>query len=361
MAIVNNVPAEDFILWNPSLRTDPSKSAHDTGFPCTLSASSSYCVALASPTTEPVQVAAPPSPRAAGEIANCTAWYQPESFHTCESVLARGYLTIEQFYSFNPSVKSDCTGMVIGTYYCISTEADGSPPPSDEDEESIATATKTGTAPTITAVATPTPVQSGMVSKYDFYSWNLAVKTDCSGLQADFYVCIGISAAGGTTTAGAATTTAGGISPSTPTPMQEGMISGCDTFYKVQSGDGCWAIADANGITLDKFYLWNPAVKTDCTGLQADVYVCIGLTVSPTTAPTPGPTTTAGSVATPAPVQDGMTANCAKFYFVQPGDGCWAIADENGILLGDFYSWNPSVKTDCTGLQANVYVCIGVA
>lgn len=275
--------------------------------------------------------------------------------------------------------------MVIGTYYCISTSADGSPPPSDEDEESIATATKTGTAPTITAVATPTPVQSGMVSKCnqfhkvisgdgcwaiadtnditldDFYSWNLAVKTDCSGLQADFYVCIGTSAAGGTTTAGAPTTTAGGISPSTPTPIQEGMISGCGTFYKVQSGDGCWAIADANGITLDKFYLWNPAVKTDCTGLQADVYVCIGLTVSPTTAPTPGPTTTAGSVATPSPVQDGMTANCSKFYFVQPGDGCWAIADENGILLGDFYSWNPFVKTDCTGLQANVYVCIGVA
>ncbi|CCF37214.1 LysM domain-containing protein [Colletotrichum higginsianum] len=72
-------------------------------------------------------------------------------------------------------------------------------------------------------------------------------------------------------------------------------------------------------------------------------------------------TTAAGAGATPSPIQDGMVANCVAFYLVRSGDGCWAISDAKGIALDDFYGWNPAVKTDCTGLQANVYVCVGVA
>lgn len=29
--------------------------------------------------------------------------------------------------------------------------------------------------------------------------------------------------------------------------------------------------------------------------------------------------------------------------------------------LSSFYSWNPAVHTDCSGLQASEYVCVGVA
>ncbi|KAK1840378.1 hypothetical protein CCHR01_16987 [Colletotrichum chrysophilum] len=301
-----DVPSQDFILWNPSLRQDPAESdgAVDSyAYPCTLSASSSYCVALASSTAAPVETEAPPSPRAAGEIANCTSWYVPKDSDTCESVLRRTRLTLEQFHTYNPSVKSDCSGMVIGTYYCRSTEIYGWSPgltTSTEDRSSATATTATSTRPTGTSIATPTPVQDGMVSN-------------------------------------------------------------CGKFYKVVGGDGCWAIADSNGIALDDFYSWNPAVKTDCTGLLADVFVCVGLAASPTTNPTPATTTAAAGVSTPTPIQDGMTTTCSKFYFVQSGDGCWAISDANGIALDDFYAWNPAVKTDCTGLQANVYVCIAVA
>lgn len=54
-----------------------------------------------------------------------------------------------------------------------------------------------------------------------------------------------------------------------------------------------------------------------------------------------------------------MTSDCIRFYKVETGDGCYAIAQDAGIALTDFYSWNPAVNGDCTGLQANVYVCIG--
>lgn len=53
------------------------------------------------------------------------------------------------------------------------------------------------------------------------------------------------------------------------------MVSNCDDFYYIQSGDGCWAIANTFGIDLDDFYNWNPALGYDCSGLLADVYVCV--------------------------------------------------------------------------------------
>ncbi|KAJ6083022.1 hypothetical protein N7467_007157 [Penicillium canescens] len=52
------------------------------------------------------------------------------------------------------------------------------------------------------------------------------------------------------------------------------MVSGCLRFYDIQSGEGCVAQTD--------FYNWNPAVSTNCAGLQASVFVCIG-TASPIT------------------------------------------------------------------------------
>lgn len=55
------------------------------------------------------------------------------------------------------------------------------------------------------------------------------------------------------------------------------MVSDCDKFYKVEKGDGCYAIATSHGITPDQFVEYNPAVKKDCSGLWPDYFVCIGV------------------------------------------------------------------------------------
>jgi hypothetical protein len=60
------------------------------------------------------------------------------------------------------------------------------------------------------------------------------------------------------------------------------------------------------------------------------------------------------------PNQDGMTSNCNRFYLVEEGDGCWAIANNAGIALDDLYAWNPAVETDCGSLWPGYYICIGV-
>lgn len=62
----------------------------------------------------------------------------------------------------------------------------------------------------------------------------------------------------------------------------------------------------------------------------------------------------------PSPTQTGLSSNCTRFYKVERGDGCWAIANDNNINLDDFYGWNPAVKDDCSMLQAGYYVCLGV-
>lgn len=56
-----------------------------------------------------------------------------------------------------------------------------------------------------------------------------------------------------------------------------------------------------------------------------------------------------------------MTTSCVRFYYVESGDGCWAIATDAGITTDQFYSWNPAVGTDCSDLEAGTYVCIGTS
>lgn len=142
--------------------------------------------------------------------------------------------------------------------------------------------------------------------------------------------------------------------------MQPGITPNCDDFYFVQPNDSCYDISGDQGITLSDFCEWNPAVN-DCSGLQVEVYVCVSVAVGITTTSGSIPSTsTGGSVSTPIPIQEGMVKGCKEFYIVQTGDGCWATANDSGIDLDGFYEWNPAVKSDCSVLQANVYVCIGI-
>lgn len=153
-------------------------------------------------------------------------------------------LEIDEFYYMNPAVKSDCTGMNLGTYYCISTYEGGFPYGAADFESNT----------TSTATATATEEASSTTAK--------ATTTGTTGTK---------------TTTESTTTTSSGTGVTTPSPVQSGITSSCTTFYKVVKDDTCWGITQDNSIALDDFYSWNPAVGTDCSGLQADVYVCIAV------------------------------------------------------------------------------------
>lgn len=85
-------------------------------------------------------------------------------------------------------------------------------------------------------------------------------------------------------------------------------------------------------------------------------------TTTPITTPTtasPSTTTTPGNgIATPTPIQPGMVGNCDAFHFVTEVQGCNDVLTRNGITLAQLFAWNPAVRNDCSGMWANVYVCV---
>jgi LysM repeat protein len=55
------------------------------------------------------------------------------------------------------------------------------------------------------------------------------------------------------------------------------MVSDCDSFYLVSSGDTCTSIADSYGITVADIVAWNADVGTSCTGIWLGYYICVGI------------------------------------------------------------------------------------
>lgn len=170
-----------------------------------------------------------PTPRAAGEIANCTMWFRVRRAARCNDVMATNGLEFGEFYKMNPSVKSDCTGLVLGTYYCRSTYPRGD------------------------SVGIP--------------GWASTTESESESESAT------ASASAAKTSISTSSTNSG-----TPSPLQTGILKTCNDYHKVIKGDTCYDIAQGAKIELETFYKWNPAVKSDCSDLELDTYVCVGST-----------------------------------------------------------------------------------
>jgi hypothetical protein len=55
------------------------------------------------------------------------------------------------------------------------------------------------------------------------------------------------------------------------------MVSNCDKFYQVKSGDGCPSVASDFSISVSNLHAWNPAIGSSCTMLIIGDYVCVGV------------------------------------------------------------------------------------
>ncbi|KAH7377902.1 hypothetical protein BKA66DRAFT_375695, partial [Pyrenochaeta sp. MPI-SDFR-AT-0127] len=82
---------------------------------------------------------------------------------------------------------------------------------------------------------------------------------------------------------------------------------------------------------------------------------------TPTKVPTTTkPTPTGNGVSTPLPTQPGIISNCNKFHYIAKGVVCTQVTSFQKITRADFVRWNPTVGDDCSGMQAEVIVCVGV-
>lgn len=106
-----------------------------------------------------------------------------------------------------------------------------------------------------------------------------------------------------------------------PAATQPGVVAGCSKWYVAESGDYCAKIADQFGITLNTFFIWNPAVTApDCTSLLAGDAYCVQVcgdtsltSISTSYSPLPTPTASA-----PLP---SLTQGPNDKYNVYCGDG----------------------------------------
>ncbi|KAI1810267.1 LysM domain-containing protein [Poronia punctata] len=324
----------------------------------------------------------------------CSWWVDITSTPSCSVILENNFISLQEFIRWNPSITADCGNLVTGKSYCV--ETTGEPPASTITTSKSSTTTstnpvtstsstkisKTTSSQTTTTtgspngIETPTPTQPSIASNCDkfylvkqgdtceaigttqgitlaqFLAWNPSAGSSCTGLWADAYACVSIIGHEATTT----TTTTAGNGIATPTPIQPSMVSNCDSFYKVKSGDTCATIASSHGISVSQITTWNPAVGSSCTTLWLDYYICISIVGHTPTTTSPG-----NGIATPTPTQSGMTPNCKTFHLVKSGESCATIASQYHITVAQFVSWNPaSGGTSCTGLWANTYACVAI-
>lgn len=289
---------------------------------------------------------------------NCNKFHLITATTTCTSIEDYYKLSFANFYRWNPAVGSTCTSLLTGYYVCIGVVG-------------YTTPTTTPTTPD-NGISTPSPIQTGMtkdcnkfhlikstttcasIKDYynlplsDFYKWNPAVGTTCTSLLVDYYVCVSVIGY----TPPTPTDPANGIS--TPSPVQTGITKNCNKFHLVQSTTTCTSIQDYYKITFADFYKWNPAVGSKCTSLLAGVNVCVGIIGGSTTPTNPG-----NGIATPQPIQAGMTTNCKKFHLVQSTTTCASIRDYYKITIAQLYKLNPAIGSTCKNLWTGYNVCIG--
>ncbi|KAH4183220.1 hypothetical protein HBI16_217600 [Parastagonospora nodorum] len=323
-------------------------------------------------------------------------------------------LTHEQFVDYNPSLKNDCSGIIVGNSYCVEVNNGLPRPPTNKP-----TSTSTSIRPSATASKKPSPTQPGLidsctdfyfavdsdrcdsiVAKYstftydDFVKWNPAVGSSCSGIWAQTWYCVAVP---GTPTVRpsltSATPTPTGAGK--PSPTREGMIDTCNKFHFVAENENCDTLIKMYGtFTFEEFLKWNPAVGSNCGGLWKSTYFCVGV---PTAATTAKPTITRSTFATstrpststftmacilqfvngqyycvedpkscnpnaPENPQPSPICGCKRWHKVADKDNCDTIIKRYSISRADFNSWNSKINDggDCKTLWLGYNVCVGI-
>ncbi|KAF4465975.1 domain-containing [Fusarium albosuccineum] len=312
-------------------------------------------------TTAPGNGIETPQPIQPGMVDNCNRFHMVTSGQNCAVITSQYGITIAQFITWNPQIGgSACTGLWLDAYVCIGVIGFEPPEPSP-------------TAPG-NGIETPQPIQPGMVDNCDsfhlvesgntcativtqysisiaqFITWNPEVGgAACTGLWLDAYVCV--SVIGHDPPPPTPTQPGNGIE--TPQPTQPSMVTNCNRFHFVETGQSCASIIAEYRISLSQFTTWNPSAGPSCTGLWASTYACVGIIGF-----TPSPTDPGNGIETPAPIQDGMTTECRRFHFVESGQTCQVIANQYSITVAQFVRWNPAVGSNCAGRWANTYACV---
>ncbi|KAF7870543.1 hypothetical protein EAF04_004287 [Stromatinia cepivora] len=212
-----SISLDELANWNPSLQINSTDCAPQAG--------QRYCMAQwngASFTHTETIATSTPLPIRDGATSDCKDYSSAIAGITCQNILDRNSITIEQFYAWNPAVGPQCGNLWSGYRYCI--RVDDIPVDPEESTSNSSTTIKS----------------------------------------------ISISST--------ATSSASSPRPTAPAPTQDGIAPTCNKWHIAGDGLYCYDISVKYGITLEQFFTWNPAVSTDCgTGFWGGYAYCVGL------------------------------------------------------------------------------------
>ncbi|EFQ25778.1 uncharacterized protein GLRG_00922 [Colletotrichum graminicola M1.001] len=105
-----------------------------------------------------------------------------------------------------------------------------------------------------------------------FLEWNPAVSADCTAY------CTHRQGQGISITTSQSASTATTAKPTPPGPTHTGQPADGNKWDVVAEGNSCGSMAADNGITVNQFYAWNPAVSKDCgTNFWVGQAYCVGV------------------------------------------------------------------------------------
>ncbi|KAJ6093873.1 hypothetical protein N7467_002718 [Penicillium canescens] len=320
--MAQGVSVYNFVQWNPSLEFLNCTLANNTRY-CTLLGSRYYLSNMPDADSAD-EYAAYPSNAAINSTEACYTWYETSESASCAPILAYADISFDAFYSWNPSIRSDCSNLWLNTSYCI--QGTGF----DNDHYNNGTSPSTTASPASTTTSTcardtvtaPGPTQTGITCNCDKY-----------------------------------------VMHSEEGKLQQ-IMSQNDTYsprlgtLTMILGVYCQDMATKYDITLDQLYSWNAALGGDCSGLWLNYAYCIGTTGSSSATPTKTistATTTADSacatVRPPGPTQSGISCKCNKYLMQSDGLYCQDMADKSGITLSKLYELNPALGGDCSAYK----------
>ncbi|KAK2590531.1 hypothetical protein QQS21_011781 [Conoideocrella luteorostrata] len=261
-----------------------------------------------------------PSNHQGSSNTHCGQWYTIRAGDTCASISLAFSISLDDFYFLNSGVDNKtCNNLWLGYSYCVKAVGDVETYPGYP----ISVPSTTFAKP---PPETPTPIPSfdppallprapGTVDGCDLYKnaysdsvtsrdadlnscriwasfaditltqlrrWNPSLTNDNCFVSSQYSYCV-LKEDDMTDPLSIYTPTATTSSSGTPTgttppaQTQPGVAADCKRWHVVQKGDGCYDIAQANKITLDDFYKWNPGVGSNCEALWLGYAVCIGV------------------------------------------------------------------------------------
>lgn len=160
----------------------------------------------------------------------------------------------------------------------------------------------------------------------------------------------------------------------------------CGREHRVQQGEGCDAIARAEGVPLQQLLSLNPSINADCTNLQDGQVLCLtpsslSKPVAPASPPVaspaaPSPAPASPPAASPAPPPPPATGSpqpsaslprlspagpCTKRYTPAAGEDCRDVLRKANTTMAELLALNPTLDADCRLLLAGQPVCVSTA